>query len=181
VAEPVDGAAAVVLATREAARAAGRRGVVRIAGIGLATDDPAAEHQAAPLTAGATHAAGAAALRMAGLAPADVELVEVHDVCTSAELLAIEALGLVPPGTAGPATADGVTSPDGRCPVNASGGLLGAGHAGAAAGLAQVVALVEQLRGTAGPLQVRGVRRALAQSGGGCGATSVVTVLIGED
>jgi acetyl-CoA acetyltransferase len=77
--------------------------------------------------------------------------------------------------------ADGTTRLGGRCPVNPSGGLLSRGHPVGATGLAQIVELVDQLRGRCGPRQVDGARVALAQNSGGHlsgeEAVAVVTIL----
>jgi acetyl-CoA C-acetyltransferase len=175
----VDGAAAVVVTTVERARALGSP-VVHIAGIGLATDALALQARRDWATLRSTTVAAERAYQMAGLGPTDIDVAEVHDVCGLAEILASEALGFFEAGHGGPAAADSRTALEGPRPLNPSGGLLARGHALAASGVAQLVALVAQLRGTAGPLQVPHARRALAQSLGGSGATSVVTILVAD-
>ncbi|WCO65870.1 thiolase family protein [Iamia majanohamensis] len=91
----------------------------------------------------------------AGIDPADLDLVELHDVTAAEELASLEALGLFAPGRAGPATLAGATDVGGAGPtVNPSGGLLGRGHPLAATGLAQVVEVVDQVRGRCGDRQV---------------------------
>ena len=87
-----------------------------------------------------------------------------------------EALGLVEVGQGGQAAAAGLTALDGKMPVNPSGGLKSKGHPVGATGVAQVVEVVEQLRGACGDRQVNHAHRALTQNMGGTGASSVVHV-----
>ncbi len=163
-----DGAAAVVL-TAERAR-------VRIAGIGQGTDTLAVRHRDDLTSFRATRAATQAAFAMAGFGPARVDFVELHDAFASFELIALEDIGLVPPGKAGRATLDGETMLDGRLPVNPSGGLKARGHPLAATGLAQVVECVWQLTGRAEGRQLEG-HVALAHSIGGLATNNWVTLL----
>jgi len=176
-----DGAAAVVVCSEERARA-----LVRAAGEGSA----AVQIEASSVRTGgegdierngAVRRASAAAYETAGVGPGDLDVVEVHDAAAPAELVAYEQLGLCGPGGAPALLASGVTSLGGRCPVNPSGGLLSRGHPVGATGLAQVVELVDQLRGRCGPRQVDRARLALAQNSGGHlsgeEAVAVVTIL----
>lgn len=128
-----------------------------------------------------TRQAAALAYEMAGLGPRDVSVVEVHDASAFGEIGEIEALGLCSIGEGGRFSAAGHTSLGGSVPVNPSGGLECRGHPLAATGLAQIHELALQLRGRAGPRQVRGARVAMAQNGGGFigveEAVSCVTIL----
>ncbi len=173
-----DGAAAVVLSDKETARRLAKgRPLVRIAGVGLATDRMAL-HNRADLTAlNAVTAAAQKAYAMAGVTPEAIQVAEVHDCFTIAEIMIIEALGFVPRGQGGPATAAGETGLGGRIPVNPSGGLKSKGHPVGATGVAQAVEVTLQLRGEAGARQVAGARIGLTQNMGGTGASSVVHVL----
>jgi acetyl-CoA acyltransferase len=99
--------------------------------------------------------AGAAAYEQAGIGPADVGVVEVHDAAAPQELMHVEDLELVPRGEAGPALRDGRLATSGDLPVNPSGGLTSRGHAIGATGLAQIAELVWQLRGDADARQAR--------------------------
>jgi acetyl-CoA C-acetyltransferase len=172
-----DGAAAVVICPVETARKLGKRPIVRIAGSGQASDTIAI-HQRKDLTyLGATEVAAKKAYEMAGVGPSDIDLAEVHDCFTIAELCAIEALGLVEKGKGGPATEKGETAIGGRIPINTSGGLKSKGHPVGATGVAQIVELTEQLRGQSGPRQVKGARRGLAQNMGGTCASAAVHIL----
>jgi benzoylsuccinyl-CoA thiolase BbsB subunit len=107
------------------------------------------------------------AYEMAGLGPEDLDVVEVHDAFTIAELLYYEALGLCPKGEAKRLLADGETSLGGRIPVNPSGGLLAKGHPIGATGAAQIVEVVRQLRGECGDRQVEGAKVGLTHCTGG--------------
>jgi acetyl-CoA acetyltransferase len=107
------------------------------------------------------------AYRMASLEPADLDLVELHDATSFAEIHLVEDLGLCPRGQGGPFTASGSTARDGKIPVNPSGGLVSRGHPIGATGLMMMNELCIQLRGEAGEMQVPKARIALAENGGG--------------
>jgi acetyl-CoA acyltransferase len=111
---------------------------------------------------------GAAAWDDAGIDPADVDVIELHDATSPEELYALESLGFYKPGDAGPATVAGETGLGGQgVTVNTSGGLVSRGHPLGATGIAQVVELTAQLRNEAGPRQVEGARLAVAANTGG--------------
>jgi len=99
--------------------------------------------------------------------PEDVDVAEVHDAFTIAELLYYEALGFCERGDAAGLLEDGETSLGGRIPVNPSGGLLSKGHPIGATGAAQMVEIVRQLRGECGDRQVEGARVGLTHCTGG--------------
>jgi acetyl-CoA acetyltransferase len=120
--------------------------------------------------------AARAAYEEAGIGPGDLDVVECQDTDAARELLAYEELDLCPRGGAGSWAESGHTGPTGPLPVNPSGGLLSKGEPLGASGLGQVVELVRQLRGAAGPGQVDGARIALAHTVGR-GANASVTVL----
>lgn len=103
----------------------------------------------------------------AGLGPEDVDVAEVHDAFSIAELLYYEALGFCPHGEAIRLLEDGETSVGGRIPVNPSGGLLCKGHPVGATGVAQIVEITWQLRGDAGARQVEGAKVGLTHCTGG--------------
>lgn len=115
------------------------------------------------ITARAAHAAYA----MAGLAPADLDLVELHDAFAIAELLHAEALGIAERGQAHRSVADGHFDRDGKVAVSPSGGLLSRGHPVGATGATQIAEAYWQLTGQAGPLQVPGATVALTHVTGG--------------
>lgn len=152
-----DGAAAAVLVSTEA----------RTPGPGVSVLASAVRSAPADGSASVTRLAGSAAYEAAGLGPADLDCVEVHDAAASAELVICEQLGLAGPGEGAALLRSGQTALGGRLPVNTSGGLLARGHPIGATGLAQIVEAVTQLRGTAGRRQIRGARVALTQNAGG--------------
>jgi len=121
------------------------------------------------------------AYEQAGVSPADIDVAEVHDSFSIAEILHYEDLGFCEPGTGGKLVQTGETAVGGRIPVNTGGGLLNRGHPLGATGVAQIVELSDQLRGRCGVRQVAGARTALAHISGGFQdgdfATSGVTVL----
>ena len=150
---------------------------VRVAGVGHATDVVPLADKVAPSATQAARDAAEEAYAEAGFGGPNVDVVELHDCFTGAEVMATEALGLVADGEGGPAAAEGRTSLDGEIPVNPSGGLKAKGHPIGATGTAQLVELTEQLRGTAGDRQVAGAERAVAHNLGGDAATTLVSAL----
>jgi acetyl-CoA acetyltransferase len=158
-----DGAAALVLAN--GAIAAASRRAVRIDASILCTGS---YENPADLARWETDQRGCdQAYERAGIGPDDLDVVECHDAFASAEIMHCEALRLCQPGESGRLLERGETALGGRIPVNVSGGLLSRGHPIAATGCAQVVELVQQLRGEAGDRQVEGARVGLAQCMGG--------------
>ena len=111
--------------------------------------------------------AAEAAYRMAGLGPDDIDLAEVHDCFSVAEIVHYEDLGFCRKGEGGRFIEEGQSGPGGKTPVNTSGGLLSKGHVIGATGISQIIELVRQLRGQAGRRQVEGARVALQHNGGG--------------
>ncbi len=107
------------------------------------------------------------AYRMAGLGPSDLDVVEVHDATSFAEVHVVEDLGLCPRGQGGRFTASGATELAGRIPVNPSGGLVARGHPLGATGIVMLNELALQLRGEAEAIQVAGARIGLAENAGG--------------
>lgn len=172
-----DGAAAVVLTNK-------RRNVKRVHSIEIAASCAATDTlgvaQRKNLTAlEATRRAGAAAYEKAAVAPRDIDIAEVHDCFTIAEILAMEDLGFFPKGDAAGKIAQGETTlgKAKRLVVNPSGGLKGCGHPVGATGVKQVVELVDQLRGKNKTRQREGASIGLAHNVGGSGATAVVHIL----
>jgi len=174
-----DGAAAVILCPADMARKL-KKPVVRIAGCGQATDTMALASRKDLAWLESTHIAAGKALAMAGRKLEEMDLFEVHDCFTIAEIMVTEALGLVEKGRGGKAVEEGLTARDGRFPVNPSGGLKAKGHPVGATGVAQAVEIVKQLRGQAGDRQIKGAKRGLAQNMGGTGGSSVVHIFEAE-
>jgi acetyl-CoA acetyltransferase len=158
----VDGAAAMVLGTQPGpqAKAVKVLGSIIVSGMRETGDDDI-------LDAEITARAARLAYEQAGVAPADIGVVELHDAFTIAELLYYEALGLAAPGEAVSLLRSGATALGGRVPVNPSGGLLAKGHPLGATGVAQMVELTWQLQGRAGSRQAGTPKLGLAQCTGG--------------
>ncbi len=160
-----DGAAAVVVATAEKARELVKKPIY-VAGTGQASAGPLYIQK--DLTrVRSRETAVAKAYKQAGIGPKDIDVVELHDCFTIAEILALEALGLYEFGQAHAAAAKGETTLGGKVVVNPSGGLKAKGHPIGATGAAQVVEICEQLRGEAGERQVEGARIGLVDTLGG--------------
>jgi len=171
-----DGAACVILAPAENARKFTDIPIL-VAGTGQASDTIALHSRSSLTSLRATIEATRTAYKMAGVKPDDIDLAEVHDCFTIAEIIAIEDLGFCKKGEGGKVTEQGETAIGGRIPVNTSGGLKGKGHPVGATGIAQAVEIVQQLRGEAGKRQVDGAEVGLAHNVGGSGGTAVVHVL----
>jgi len=116
------------------------------------------------------------AYQQARLEPRDIDVCEVHDCFTIAEIIALEDLGFCDRGTGGRATEEGETEIGGRIPINPSGGLKAGGHPIGATGIKQVYEIVQQLRGEAGKRQVNGAEIGMTHNVGGSGATCVVHI-----
>jgi acetyl-CoA acetyltransferase len=173
-----DGASAVVVVSEAFAERAGLDPAARVLGTGQSSDAVALQDRSDLARTPAAERAARAAYADAALEPADVDVAEVHDCFTVAEVLALEALGFYERGTGARAAVEGETALDGSLPVNASGGLLGKGHPVGATGVGQLVELAKQLEGTH-PNQVDGADVALAHNVGGSGASATVTLLGG--
>ncbi|MBI5217303.1 MAG: thiolase domain-containing protein [Bacteroidia bacterium] len=172
-----DGAAAVLLTTVDEAKKLGKQPLVVISGIGAATDTIALSQRKDILKLEAIELAAQRALKMAGKTIKDIQFAEVHDCFTIAEIMVIEALGIVEPGQGGPATAAGLTALDGKFPINPSGGLKSKGHPVGATGVAQICEAVTQLRRQAGKRQIKNAKTALTQNMGGSGGSCVIHIL----
>lgn len=158
-----DGAAAVVIGSREAVQRSGRGGPRFRASVVVS----GSRQDKADVAAGSTARAARAAYEISGLGPGDLDCAEVHDASAPAELMIYEQLGLAAPGGGPELLERGATRLDGETPVNTSGGLLSKGHPIGATGIAQICEVTWQLRRTAGARQVEGARVALTQNGGG--------------
>ena len=171
-----DGAAAAIVCSKAGLKRLGAPGrAVSIRGCVLVS---AGDRAPEDLTNHIGRRAAFAAYAQAGVAPGDVDVVEVHDATSYAELQQIENLGLAEPGTVGARLRDGDFALGGRTPVNPSGGLVAKGHPVGATGLAQLYELTTQLRGEAGPRQVDKARIAVAENGGGfLGVEEAATVV----
>lgn len=171
-----DGAAAVILCPAEMARKKGKP-VVKIIGTGHATDTIALCQRKEITWLEATYLAVKKAYAMADKKPEDLDVIEVHDCFTIAEICVTEAIGIVEKGKGGMAVERGLTSLGGKVPVNTSGGLKAKGHPVGATGVAQVVEVVKQLRCEAGERQCADARVGMTQNMGGSGGSTIVHIL----
>ncbi len=164
-----DGGAALVLASEEVARKLSDTPVY-IAGVGQSSAGNLGTQTYLPRLR-SRELAAEQSYKMAGLEPKDIDVVELHDCFTIAEIVASEGLGFFEHGKGCQAALDGVTQMDGKIPINPSGGLKAKGHPIGATGAAQVVEIVEQLRGEADKRQVSGAEIGMTDTLGGDGGT----------
>ncbi len=172
-----DGAAAVIVCPMEMAKDLTEKPLVKVTGLGQATDAIALHSRQDITTIEATTVAAKEAFAMAGKGPKDIDFAEVHDCFTIAEIVVTESLGFFEPGKGGPAVEAGETARGGRIPINLSGGLKSKGHPVGATGIAQIYEIVKQLRGDAGERQIENAKVGLAQNMGGSGASTLVHIL----
>lgn len=189
-----DGGCAVVLASgefaaRHAARHAGRGGrapVARIAGwghrtAGIRLRDKFERSRDDAYVFPHLRQAIVDAWKRAGVTGVDaIDGIETHDCFTTTEYVAIDHFGLTPPGQSWQAIEDGRIAPDGRCPVNRSGGLIGCGHPVGATGSRMLLDAARQVTGQAAEMQIEGARRMQTLNIGGSCATVVSFVVDGE-
>jgi acetyl-CoA acetyltransferase len=173
-----DGAAALVLCSERKLHLVNEERAVRVLASALASGSDRNPHD---LSRHIGRVAADRAYEQAEIAPDDIDLAEVHDATSFAEILHVENLRLCEPGEGGRMAERGDTRLGGRVPVNTSGGLVSKGHPIGATGAIQIHELVTQLRGEAGKRQVRNARFAVAENGGGFygaeEAATVVTIL----
>jgi acetyl-CoA C-acetyltransferase len=174
-----DGAAAAVLCPADQAKNLAKKQPIKILGSGQGSDAIALHSRQNLAALEAVTRAADLAYKTSGKTPDDIDVCEVHDCFTIAEIMATEALGFFERGKGGPAAEAGETSLEGKIPVNSSGGLKSKGHPVGASGVAQVVEIVEQLRGEGGERQVKNARVGMTQNMGGTGASAVVHIMEG--
>ena len=173
-----DGASAIVLVSESYAADNDIDAPVAVTGAGQGSDRMAIADRADLTRTPAAVAAAEAAYDAAAIEPEEVDLAEVHDCFTIAEVLAIESLGLAEPGAGIAAARDGVTTADGDTPVNLSGGLKAKGHPVGATGGSQIVEVTRLLRGDhPNSEHVPDARVGVAHNAGGTVASAVVHVL----
>jgi acetyl-CoA C-acetyltransferase len=150
---------------------------VYIREMGLAHDGLGVFEREDPTFIAASKKASEKVYKSANIGPKQLQLVEVHDAFTPAEIMVYEALGLAEKGKGYQLVRDGVVMFDGELPVNVSGGLKAKGHPVGATGIGMMVEMFLQLRGEAGERQVANVEKTLVENHGGTGSVSVVTLL----
>jgi len=170
-----DGAACVVITSMEVAKKL-KKPIIKVIGSGAATDTLALHQRNDLTTLNAVRISAEKAYKMAGVKPDDINLAEVHDCFTIAEICITEELGFVEKGKGAEFVEKGETALTGKIPINTSGGLKSKGHPVGATGVAQVVEVVEQLRGNAGKRQIKNAKIGLTQNMGGSGASSVTHI-----
>ncbi|OGF99443.1 hypothetical protein A2Y99_00185 [Candidatus Gottesmanbacteria bacterium RBG_13_37_7] len=125
----------------------------------------------------ATSIAAKKAFELSAVSPTEVDIAEVHDCFTIAEIMAMEDIGFYKKGEAAPAIREGKTGLNGRPVVNISGGLKASGHPVGATGVKQIVEIYHQLKGDSGKRQVSKARVGLSHNVGGSGASAVIHIL----
>lgn len=171
-----DGAASVILCAAEKAKNYTDK-PVKIIGSGQASDTLSLHGRKDICTLESTVYASKMAYKQAGIQPKDIDVAEVHDCFTIAEIVAIEDLGFVKKGEGGKAIDNKITTLDGEMPVNTSGGLKAKGHPVGATGVAQIAEIVMQLREEADQRQVKDAEIGLAHNIGGSGASCIIHIL----
>jgi len=171
-----DGCSCVIVANEEKAKALSKK-PVWILGVGAASAPVNMAGRDLFTGLAVAQEAGKQAYKMAGVTPKDIDVAEVHDCFTIAEMMAYENLGFAEPGGGKDLIRSKETYKDGSIPVNVDGGLLSKGHPIGATGGSQIRTIVLQLRGEAGSMQVRNPEIGLVHNIGGVGLYGNVTIL----
>ena len=171
-----DGSSCIIVASEEKAKALSEK-PVWIMGLGAATTSVNLAGREVFTGLTVAQQAGKQAYEMAGIAAGDVDVAEVHDCFTIAEMMAYEDLGFAKPGEGKDLIKSKETYKEGGIPVNVDGGLLSKGHPIGATGGSQIRTIVLQLRGEAGEIQVKDPQIGLVHNIGGVGLYGNVTIL----
>ncbi len=171
-----DGAAAVVICPLEDAKKY-TDSYVKVSAVCQASDTLALFQRNDITSYEATRVAAQNAYRIAGITAKDISVAEVHDNYTVSGIMALQDLGFFERGKAGKAVLEGQAAIGGKIAINTSGGLKARGHPIGATGVAQIVEIAEQLRGSADKRQVAGAKYGLAQSVGGMGSAVTVSIM----
>jgi len=163
-----DGAACIILANEERAKAAGEN-AVWLDGVGCATASMSVLRRPDLVSLPSAGDAGRQAYEMAGVTAKDVKVAEVHDCFTIAEILAYEDLGFCKKGEGGKFIDEKQSYIGGSTPVNVDGGLKAKGHPIGATGVSMTYEIITQLRGDAGERQVPNADIGLTHNVGGIG------------
>jgi len=170
-----DGASCLILTKPELAKKF-TNAPVHIIGSGQASDTIGLYEREEFTTLKVGSLAGEEAYKMAGVNPFEIDVAEVHDCFTIAEVVAYEDLGFCKPGEGGNFIEEGQSQIGGKVAVNTSGGLKSKGHPVGATGTAQAYEIYLQLTGQAGKRQVKDAEIGLTHNVGGLGATGVVNI-----
>jgi len=171
-----DGSSCMILASADRAKELSKK-PVWVMGVGSATAPMTMTGRDSLAGLNAARMAAKTAYEMAGVSPQDIDVAEVHDCFTIAELMAYENLGFAEPGKGNELIQNGETYLGGKIPVNVDGGLLSKGHPIGATGGSQVRTIVLQLRDEAGDIQVPGAEIGLVHNIGGVGIYGNVVIL----
>jgi len=171
-----DGASCIIMTNKEKAKKTTDT-PIWIAGIGAASDTLSTTSRTNLTGLNCAIEAGKQAYKMAHIEPKDVDVAEVHDCFTIAEIMAYENLGFCKPGEGGKLIEESQTYIGGKIPVNVDGGLLSKGHPIGATGGSQIRTIVHQLQGQAGKTQVKDAEIGLVHNIGGIGVYGNVTIL----
>ena len=175
-----DGSAAIILASEEKAKELGIDTPVWVKGVGHSSDTANLSKRSDFLGLQASVTASRKAYDMAGVGPGDLDVANVHDCFTIAELLAYEDLGFAERGKAAEMVREGETEVGGRLPVNVDGGLKAKGHPIGASGCSMIYEITKQLRDEADSRKRQVPLKnnvALAHNVGGTGHYCYVTIL----
>lgn len=174
-----DGGACLILADGETAKKLGKP-MIRLAGVGQATDSHAVHEREEPTDLLAVRQAAKKSFEMAGVKPKDVDVAELHDAFTILEIVESEEVGFFKKGEGHIALEKGETQLTGKLPINPSGGLKARGHPVGATGVAQAHEIVLQLRGDAEKRQVKNARIGFTCNFGGFGNNVLCLTFIKE-
>jgi acetyl-CoA C-acetyltransferase len=169
-----DGAAAILLASEEKAKKVSKE-PIWVVGLGCGTDAQLPKRKDIT-TLDAVVCAARQAYEMAGIGPEDIDVANVHDCFTIAEICAYEDLGFCKTGEGGKMIEEKQTYIGGKIPVNVDGGLKAKGHPVGATGVSMACEITKQLRGEAGERQVKGAKIGLSHNVGGSGQIAAVHI-----
>jgi len=171
-----DGSSCIIVASEDIAKRITKI-PIWIIGLGAATDTMTMSGRQLLTGLRCTREAAKQAYQMASVKPEDIDVAEVHDCFTIAEIMAYEDLGFAKPGEGARLIEEKETYVEGRIPVNVDGGLLSKGHPIGATGGSQIRTIVRQLKGEATEAQVKGAEIGLVHNIGGVGQYGNVTIL----
>lgn len=174
-----DGSSCIILSSADVAKKSGKP-LIRLAGVGQATDTHAVQEREEPTDLLAVRRAAAQSMQMANITPADVHVAELHDAFTILEIVESEEVGFFKKGEGHLALERGETSLTGKIPINTSGGLKAKGHPVGATGVGQAHEIVTQLRGDAEKRQIKNARVGFTCNFGGFGNNVVCLTFIRE-
>lgn len=167
-----DGAAALVLSGKKFDDRS-----IKVAGSSVVADTISLAQRGDLTRFPAVEEAAKLAFKQANLTPKDIDVTEVHDCFTIAELIAMEDLGLCSRGEAFLLLRNGDTLISGSVPINPSGGLTAGGHPIGATGISQIFEITKQLRGEAGKRQISDAKVGLTHNVGGAGGTAAIHIM----